>query len=157
MPHNLPFWFRSIVYRCWGLVAWVFIRRTVGARALVIKEKKILLVKHTYMPYWYIIGGGVNSKESPLQAISRELQEEAGVHTLGPPALFGIYYHIHQGHDDYVVVYICKDFKEEDYICPHEIMEKRWFPLDKLPEDISHGCLRRIQEYLKLKPVSDQW
>ena len=157
MPHKIPFWFKTIAYRCWGLVAWFFVRRTVAARALVLKDKKILLVKHTYMPHWYIIGGGVNSKESPLQAMSRELLEEAGLYTLSPPELFGIYYHVHQGHDDYVVVYICKDFKEEDYICPHEIAEKRWFPLDALPEDMSPGCLRRIQEYLKIKPMSDQW
>ena len=157
MPHNLPFWFRNIVYRCWGLVARVFVRRTVGARALVIKGKKILLVKHTYKPHWYTIGGGVNSKESPLAAICRELQEEAGIYTLSPPELFGIYYNVYQGHDDYVVIYVCKDFKEEEYICPHEIAEKRWFPLDNLPEDMSPGSLRRIQEYLNLKPVSDQW
>ena len=157
MPHNLPFWFRNMAYRCWGLVAWVFVRRTVGARALVIKDQKILLVKHTYMPKWYTIGGGVKLKESPLQGTIRELKEEAGITAQGTLELLGVYYKVHQGHDDYVVVYICKDFKEEDYICPHEIVEKRWFPLDKLPEDISPGCLRRIQEYLKLKPVSDQW
>ncbi len=40
----------------------LFIKRTVGARALVIKEDEILLVKHTYMPMWYTIGGGVEKR-----------------------------------------------------------------------------------------------
>jgi len=103
------------------------------------------------------IGGGVDPKESPLQGAIRELREEAGIITNGPLEILGSYYNVHQGHDDYVTVYICKEFTEEDRIDPQEILEKRWFPLDKLPEDISPGCLRRIQEYLKLKPVSDQW
>jgi hypothetical protein len=64
---------------------------------------------------------------------------------------------VYQGHDDYVTTYVCKEFTETDYICPKEILEKRWFPLDKLPDDIAPGSLRRIQEYLKLQPVSDQW
>jgi 8-oxo-dGTP pyrophosphatase MutT (NUDIX family) len=146
-----------VLYLIANFLMMLFKKRTIGARVLVIKDNQILLVKHTYMPKWYTIGGGVDFKESPLQGAIRELKEEAGVIAHGPLELLGTYYNVHQGHDDYVSTYICKDFTEEDYICPEEIIEKRWFPLNALPEDISPGCLRRIQEYLKLKPVSDRW
>lgn len=135
----------------------LFVKRTFGVRVLVLKDDQILLVKHTYMPCWYFPGGGVNPKESPVQGAIREVQEEAGIIVQGNLEILGIYYNIHQGHDDYITVYVCKDFKEENSIDAHEIVEKKWFSLNDLPHDISLSCLMRIQEYLKQKPLHDRW
>jgi len=54
-------------------------KKTIGARALVVDNDKILLVEHTYMHGWYTIGGGVEKGETPQQTILRELLEEVGI------------------------------------------------------------------------------
>ena len=127
-------------------------KRTVGARALLIKEDKVLLVKHTYQPGWYTIGGGVDAGETPRQAIERELKEEVGATLVAPPELFSVYYSRNEQRDDYVIFYIAHDCIQEPATSP-EIAEQQWFPLNQLPEDISPATQRRIDEYLKRVPI----
>ncbi len=131
-------------------------RRTIGARILLIKDKQILLVKHSYQEGWYTIGGGVDRGESPLKAICRELKEEVGVTLTSPPTLFAVYYSHREKRDDYVIFYIGTDHQQEECYS-NEIKEKRWFPLDKLPADITPATQRRIDEYLGKIPISDIW
>jgi 8-oxo-dGTP pyrophosphatase MutT (NUDIX family) len=127
-----------------------------GARALVVQENQVLLIKHTYMPEWHTIGGGVDPGETGLQAVIRELQEEVGIETLEEPSLFGFYHNTHQKHDDYVAFYVCTHFKRKG-AKSREIEEAKWFPLHALPSDISPGTKRRIEEYLGERPISDRW
>lgn len=131
-------------------------KRTIGARGLVIKDDQILLITHTYQKGWCTIGGGVNRGESPLQAAVRELYEEAGVIVQGKPELFGVYHNTKDYRDDYVTLYVIKDFLIED-VKSSEIAEKRWFPLSQLPEDTTPATRRRIEEYLNLISQSDKW
>lgn len=131
--------------------------KTVGARALVIKNHKVLLVKHTYLPGWCTIGGGVNPGESPLQAVQRKLMEEAGIHCTKPPRLFSIYYNVYEKRDDYISFYIVENFTEGPGPFSREIAEVEWFPLKELPADISPSTSRRIEEYLERRPISDRW
>jgi 8-oxo-dGTP pyrophosphatase MutT (NUDIX family) len=134
----------------------VLSKTTVGARILLINDGKILLVKHTYMPGWYTIGGGVDASESPLQAIHRELKEEVGVTLKEPPKLFSVYHSVKQNRDDYVVLYVANDFEQQE-VHSNEILDKKWFKLDLLPEDISPATKRRIDEYLGKIIISDKW
>jgi len=144
---------------CWNiknLFLSLFMRRTVGARALVLQGDQVLLIKHTYMPEWHTIGGGVDAGESALQAVIRELQEEVGIEPLDEPSLFGFYYNPHSKHDDYVAFFICKKFTQKP--CKsREILEAKWFPINDLPQDISPGTQRRIDEYLGKCPKRDRW
>jgi 8-oxo-dGTP pyrophosphatase MutT (NUDIX family) len=130
--------------------------RTIGARALVIRDHEILLIKHTYQKGWYTIGGAVEKGESALQAVKRELYEEVGLKTISSPELFGIYFSRNESRDDHVVLYVVKDFtiKEVD---SEEIAEKKWFRFDNLPDDISLATKRRIDEYLGKSSKSDKW
>lgn len=134
----------------------LFSKRTVGARALVIQNDQILLVKHTYMPGWCTIGGGVDAGESGLQALRRELKEEVGIDLQESPPILGFYYNYHQKRDDYVIVYICKKFSKKKVVS-REILEEEWFLFNELPHDISPGTKRRIEEYLGQRPPSDVW
>jgi ADP-ribose pyrophosphatase YjhB (NUDIX family) len=65
--------------------------KTVGVRALIVKGEKTLLVKHSYRPLWYMPGGGVDFKETGLQAVKRELQEEVNINC-DKFELFGFYH-----------------------------------------------------------------
>lgn len=130
---------------------------TVGARAIIINpENKILLVKHTYQPHWYIPGGGVKKGETVKAALLRELREEVGVGVIGEPELFGIYHQIYLGVNDYPVVYIVKNYNIKPVSSP-EIEKMAWFDYGDLPEMTSPGTMRRIKEYFFNSPRSDKW
>ena len=131
-------------------------KRTIGARIILIKDNKILLVKHTYYPGWFTVGGAVDPGESPLQAVHRELQEEVGVTLKSPPKLFSVYYSHFEKHDDYIVLYVGTEFEQQEVHCD-EILDKQWFDLTALPEDVSAGTQRRVNEYLGKTPISDLW
>jgi 8-oxo-dGTP pyrophosphatase MutT (NUDIX family) len=49
------------------------------ARAIIIKDKQILLVNGHDADFYWTPGGGIEKNESALQALHRELQEELGV------------------------------------------------------------------------------
>lgn len=87
-----------------GFIDSLITKNILTARCIVVKDNKFLLVKHTYMPGWYHIGGGVDMEETPSQAVIRELQEEAGITCLTPPKLYNIY------------LYLNKKKREQHYI-----------------------------------------
>lgn len=129
----------------------------IGARAIVLNsENQILLVKHTYEPYWYIPGGGVKKGEPVKTALLRELKEEVGVSVVGEPELFGIYYHTYFGVHDYPVIYIVKKYTREECSSP-EIAETGWFSYENLPEMTSPGTRKRLNEYFKKIPPTERW
>ena len=125
---------------------WRFTRPlTVGVRLILVREQSVLLVKHTYQNDWFFPGGGVKKGETVEEAARREAQEEVGAE-LRELTLFGIYANFYQRKSDHIVVLFCDDFTltgETDW----EIERFDFFPLDDLPDDMSPGCLRRIQEY----------
>lgn len=129
---------------------------TIGVRILLVKEDQVLLVKHTYQPGWYTIGGGVESGETPREAIERELQEEVGVVLNTAPELFSVYYSCHEKHDNYVIFYIGCEHTQAQVYSP-EILESRWFSIADLPEDTTPATRRRIDEYMGKCNITDQW
>lgn len=131
-------------------------KKTVGARALVLKDNQVLLVKHTYQKMWYTVGGGVDKGETPGDAIIRELREEVGAILNSKPQLFSVYYSRAEKRDDYIIFYIAYPSYFIGANSP-EIADKKWFPLDQLPPDISPATQRRINEFLKVTGISDTW
>lgn len=140
---------RSYVFRVFGV-------KTVGARALVVNNDKVLLIKHTYQKGWYTIGGAVEKKESMRDALFRELLEEVSLTPLEEPELFGVYHSNSEKRDDYVAFYIVKKFEMKEVISP-EVHEKRWFSLYDLPLDMTPATKRRIEEFLDQRQKSDTW
>lgn len=68
-------------------------------------DKKILLVKPSYYPYWHLPGGYVDENESPLQAVSREIKEEIGLN-LSPKKLMLVNYESGSDPKKEVIVFI---------------------------------------------------
>jgi ADP-ribose pyrophosphatase YjhB (NUDIX family) len=150
----------SIIYLIWRTrfrLIYLLGGKVVGARALVIKnEEEILLVKHTYIQGWCTIGGEVDKNELPMDALKREIREEAGVIALKDPDLMAVYHNTFNKRDDYVFMYIVKDFDIVESNSP-EIEESKWFPLHALPSDITPSTKRRIEEYHKKIPIIGKW
>jgi 8-oxo-dGTP pyrophosphatase MutT (NUDIX family) len=61
-----------------------------AACALVVRDNKILLVRHSYVRGWLLPGGGVGRAEPPAEAILRELKEEIGLVRSSPPQFIGL-------------------------------------------------------------------
>lgn len=90
---------------------WKIIKpKSFGARAVLLKNDEVLLVKHTYQTSWYFPGGGLKTGETYEEAIRRELREElnAEVYKL---ELFGVYNSMYEGKNDSITIFICKEFE----------------------------------------------
>ena len=147
---------KNFLYRLRDFFYRVTRSKTVGVRVLLLNENKILLVKHSYRPMWYMPGGGVNCSESPLQAAKREVKEEVGL-ACDNLELFGFYHSVQCNPDDYVALYVAKISAPNFVIDKNEIAQAAWFDFDKLPEDISPATKRRVEEYLERVGKSDRW
>lgn len=135
-------------------------RLTVGVRAVLIdqRQRRVLLVRHTYLPGWHFPGGGVEPYETAELAAQRETMEETGYAVEGRPELLGLYLNrIAGGARDHVAVYIWREFKTQLEFAPNmEIAELGWFPVDALPENVEAGTRRRILEIFdKLRPANE--
>ncbi|HEY1097239.1 MAG TPA: NUDIX domain-containing protein [Alphaproteobacteria bacterium] len=132
---------------------------TLGVRALLIDNGRVLLVKHTYLPHWYLPGGGINKGENPMKALRRELREEISINLTRDPELLGFYYNDLEKRNDYIAVYVCHHFDGVAKIAPEEFEVEKigWFELEDLPSTLSPGTQRRIGEFLKTKNYNDKW
>lgn len=140
--------------------AWFRWRRglTLGVRGLVTDaEGRVLLVEHTYVPGWYLPGGGVERGETAEDAVRRELQEEAGVALTERPRLFGVYDNGERHPRDHVLLYRCDAWKPCAPRAGAEIHAVGWFAPDAVPEDTTPATRARIQEVLCGEPPSLLW
>ena len=136
--------FNRLIQRYWRMTRSV----TLGAQGVIIdKERRVLLVKHTYRPGWHFPGGGVERHETAPRALERELHEEAGVIIAGAPELFGLYANFRSFPSDHIALYLVKDWTQPVPPMPNrEIAAHRFFANDALPEDIHQPTARRIRE-----------
>ena len=132
---------------------------TLGAQGVVIDERdRVLLVRHTYRPGWHFPGGGVEKGESALEALRRELAEEAGVAIEDEPELFGIYTNFDYFPGDHILVFIVRGWRQQAVPAPNgEIAEQAFYGLDELPGDIQGATHRRLLEILSGKPRAENW
>jgi ADP-ribose pyrophosphatase YjhB (NUDIX family) len=139
---------------------WRFSRpATLGVRALVIDGTgRIFLVKHSYIDGWHLPGGGVETGETLLTALARELAEEGNIQLIGQPRLHGVFFNKRISRRDHVAVFIVREFHQNGQPVPNrEIIEHGFFAPHALPEDVSRGSRARIAEVLDGAAVSELW
>jgi 8-oxo-dGTP pyrophosphatase MutT (NUDIX family) len=140
--------------------AWWRIQRpmTLGVRGLVRDSGGgVLLVKHTYTPGWHFPGGGVEKGETALLSLARELEEEAGVRPVTQPTLLGVFANARNFPNDHVLLFEINSWMETPATARGEIVERRFFTLDALPEGVTAGTQRRLDEIAGRMARSEEW
>ncbi len=139
---------------------WRFSRgATLGARAMVIDGAgRIFLVKHSYIAGWHLPGGGVETDETFLAALTRELAEEGNILLTAPPVLHGIFFNQRTSRRDHVALYIVREYRQDAMPQPnYEIVAHGFFALDALPDGVGRGTRARIAEVFDGAPVREVW
>jgi ADP-ribose pyrophosphatase YjhB (NUDIX family) len=130
-----------------------------GVRAIVRDAQgHVLLVRHTYVPGWYLPGGGVEVGQTFRGALDRELMEEGRIEVQGEPVLHGVFLNSHVSVRDHVIVYVVRQFRQDRMPQPNrEIAECGFFAVDALPEGTTEGTRRRLAEVLDGRPLIATW
>ena len=132
---------------------------TLGVRAVLIAEGRVVLVKHSYVPGWYFPGGGVERGEAAREALEREVREEAGLRLTAEPRLFALYRNFRTHPGDHVALFLCPRFEpvpggvRRDL----EIVACETFPLDALPNDATEATRMRLAEIAEGRPPALDW
>jgi len=150
---------RSVVRRVVHTIALLTRPMTLGARVLITDDDgRILLLEHTYVPGWYLPGGGVDRGETTFAAANRELVEETGIAAEGL-SLFGFYYNVSGSRRDHVALFVAKGWiRKKDIQVPNrEIRQIGFFPRDSLPEGTTSSTRRRLAEVFDQAPISEYW
>ena len=132
---------------------------TLGVRAFVIgPDRRLFLVKHSYVSGWHLPGGGVEAGETLIQAIARELREEGNIEMTAPPRLHGVFFNNRASRRDHVALFVVPAFRQTAAPVPNgEIIAHGFFAPDALPNDTTAATRARIVEVLGGAPVSERW
>jgi len=127
-----------------------------AACALIERDGKVLLVRHSYMPGWLLPGGGVGRGEPAEHAILRELKEEIGLTRSAPPELFGVYSHRTGWVTNVIVLYRLRDV--EFAFRPNlEVREILLVDPRSPPPQTPTSVRRRLAELVGMEPRSPHW
>ncbi len=142
--------------------AWFRLSRpmTLGVRAAVENAQgHVFMVRHTYVPGWFMPGGGVERGEPALEALRRELVEEAGVRLTAPPQMVGIYSNHHTFRNDHVVFYRVPwgSWEAVPATSVGEIAETAWADPRAPFDGVSRATLLRFEELYGGAPIAPYW
>ena len=126
------------------------------ALGMLEKDNSVLLLYRHNTPLfnmsYSLPGGKIEIDESPLQALSRELEEELGIKVTGQAPLSHVMYFKGITQPCVVFVFSIHEWLGEPFNKePHKHSHYAWYPLEHLPLDIvpRHGrIISHIQKQL---------
>jgi ADP-ribose pyrophosphatase YjhB (NUDIX family) len=126
----------------------IFEPTIVGVRALIVRNNRVMLVRHTYLKGWYLPGGKVDRGETAYTALCREVAEECAL-LVKSAKLAAVYSNIEQNRNDHILLYCVEDFESGEAIPLYqlEIAEASFFDIDSLPAETTPATRRRLAEY----------
>lgn len=131
--------------------------RTLGVRTLALDDAdKVLLVRHSYRPGWFLPGGGVHKWETLEEAAIREAREEGAIEIEALDGLFGVYANFNRYRCDHVALFVARSWRSIE-LRSAEIAETGFFPLHDLPDGTTDATRRRIDEFAGRTPPSPYW
>lgn len=141
---------------------WFLLRRpmTLGVRGIIYDRAgdRVFLIRHTYVPGWQLPGGGVESGETMLEALRREVVEECNVEIAGPPILKSVHLNLQASRRDHVAIYLIEDFRLLSAKQPDmEIAEAGFFPRASLPDATTPATRRRLAELFEGAAPAAYW
>jgi 8-oxo-dGTP diphosphatase len=134
-----------------GFTAYASSEPTVCALVLD-DEGRVLLARRAYEPQagkWDLPGGFLEEGEAPLDALRRELREEAAVE-IEPLELVGVWTDRYGDDDDAIAtlnVYWTARIVSGEPTPADDVAELAWFPLEDLPGD-GELAFRNVREAL---------
>ena len=132
---------------------------TLGVQAVVFDAQgRLFLVKHSYVAGWHLPGGGVETGETLLEALKRELLEEGGITATEAPELHGVFLNSRVSRRDHIFLYVIRAFRQEGGPRhAYEIIDHGFFAPDALPEGTTRATRARLAELLDGERVSPRW
>lgn len=121
---------------------------SVGVFAIIFDDQqRVLCVKMNYAEKkWTTPGGRVESGESPISALVREVHEETGFDVV-PKGLIGIYSKPFE--DDLVLCFECEVTGRGSWSPTDEISAVEFFAPSSLPEDMTFVVRTRVLDGIK--------
>ena len=120
----------------------------IAVNVAVIYDGKILLTKREDFETWILPSGGVEDGESLAQAAIRETKEETGV-DVELTRLVGVYSRLGSWSPGYMILFAAKPVGGEIKCQEGETIAVEWFAFDELPNPLSLGHKRRIQDAIE--------
>ena len=127
-----------------------------AACALIPRDGKVLLVRHSYVAGWLLPGGGVARGEPAEHAVLREMREEIGLVRCAPPELFGLYSRKTGWATNVIALYRLDD-AEFTFAPNPEIREIRFADPLNPPQGTPRSVATRLKEWAGLQPRSLFW
>ncbi|HXG99780.1 MAG TPA: NUDIX domain-containing protein [Sphingomicrobium sp.] len=140
--------------RLWKL----FRPNTRGVKVILFNSaREILLIRNSYgaSDLFVLPGGGVRPWERPIAAARREVFEELGcaIEELAPVST---HFTSAEGKRDTIHLFEAT-LAAVPKIDGTEVIEARFFPLDKLPDNISPATVRRLAERNGQRAADGTW
>jgi 8-oxo-dGTP pyrophosphatase MutT (NUDIX family) len=139
---------------------WRFSRgMTLGVRGMAIDpDRRVFLIKHSYVPGWHLPGGGVEPGETMLQALTREMHEEGNIEIGPSPEFFALYFNPKDSNRDHVGLYVIRNFAQPSPPKPNaEIVAHGFFARAALPADTTPATRLRIAEVMDGVKKQERW
>ncbi|MET0182508.1 MAG: NUDIX domain-containing protein, partial [Caulobacterales bacterium] len=131
---------------------------TLGVRGVATDDQgRVLLIRHTYKNGWHFPGGGVDSGETTVESVIREMAEEGGIEASTAPVLLGFYSNRASFKNDHVALYRIPAWKACAPLENGEIAERGFFARGDLPRSTTQATRRRLAEIFDGAEISATW